>query len=92
MTTKPWVDAITTALDAASPTIKDVDTSLLAARTAFCAFTREEDSDREKWARDSLRQHWTGAENGFADHNVQVRWKVFLAGWEALAAALNGGK
>lgn len=56
---------------------------LFTARAAFVRFIKEEDADREPWARYSLKQHWNGAEGGFGDHRVQGRWKDFLAGWEA---------
>ena len=53
------------------------------AREAFVAFIKDEDSDREPWARYSLRQHWSGADEGFHDHQLQRRWKDFKAGFEA---------
>lgn len=53
------------------------------ARSAFVAMIRDENSDREPFARESIRQHWNGAASGFHDHQVQSRWKDFLAGWQA---------
>jgi hypothetical protein len=53
------------------------------ARAAFVTFIKEEDSDRETWARYSLRQHWSGADGGFHDHQLQQRWRDFEAGWKA---------
>lgn len=53
------------------------------ARTAFVAFIKDDDRDRERWARYSLKAHWTGAKGGFADDQLQGRWRDFLAGWKA---------
>lgn len=62
---------------------KQTDKDILEARAAFVTFIKDENADREPFARDSLRQHWAGALNGFHDHQVQTRWKDFLAGWLA---------
>jgi len=52
-------------------------------RAAFVKCIKEEDADREPWARYSLRQHWSGAAEGFHDHQLQQRWRDFAKGWDA---------
>ena len=52
------------------------------ARQAFVKLIKEENfySDHSK---QSLKQHWSGAASGFADHLVQNRWQDFWCGWQA---------
>ena len=53
-----------------------------AARAQFVAMIKDENYylDYGKW---SLRQHWSGARGGFADEQLQKRWRDFEAGWKA---------
>jgi len=50
-------------------------------RASFVKSIKEEYSDREPWARYSLKQHLSGAENGFHDHQLQQRWGDCANGW-----------
>lgn len=52
------------------------------ARAAFVKLIKEENfySDFSRW---SLRAHWSGADGGFHDHQLQRRWLDFEKGWKA---------
>ena len=52
-------------------------------REAFVAMIKKENIDHERWAAWSLKQHWSGREGGFADEQLQRRWRDFEAGWNA---------
>ena len=55
------------------------------ARAAFVKLIREENVYSD-FSKQSLKQHWSGADGGFADEFVQNRWTDFYSGWQA---ALN---
>jgi hypothetical protein len=55
----------------------------LEARAKFVEMIKDENFYHERYSRSSLRQHWSGAEEGFHDEELQRRWKGFLAGWQA---------
>lgn len=52
------------------------------ARAAFVKLIKDENfySDYSRW---SLKQHWSGADGGFADDQLQKRWHDFERGWKA---------
>lgn len=52
-------------------------------RQAFVAMIRDENFYMEPYSRQSLKQHWSGAPGGFADKQLQRRWRDFEAGWKA---------
>jgi len=52
------------------------------ARAAFVVMIKDESLVGSS-GRPSLRQHWLGAERGFADDRVEARYRDFLAGWYA---------
>lgn len=61
------------------------------ARKAFVAMIKDENRDEEeRWSRWSLKQHWAGADHGFADDQLQRRWRDFEAGWKAAKGARHG--
>lgn len=55
-------------------------------RDAFVRWMKFKDRDRDRYFKSSLRAHWSGADYGFADQNVQRSYEAFKAGWEALSA------
>lgn len=63
---------------------------LLQARAAFVAMIKDENFYLD-FSKQSLKQHWSGAANGFADWGVQSRWKDYLAGWKAAIARAGNG-
>lgn len=50
-------------------------------RAAFVKAIKEENFYRDvgRW---SLKQHWAGPRDGFADTQLQARWHDFKLGWE----------
>jgi len=58
---------------------------LLKCREAFVEMIKGENFEKEPWARQSLKQHWSGKESGFSSHTLQNRWSDFKKGWEAKA-------
>ena len=62
-----------------------------ACRVAFVTLVKDENSTKEGWCKSSLKQHWSGAKNGFADHSVNRRFNDFKDGYNA-ALALAGGE
>lgn len=50
-------------------------------RAAFVKIIREENFYRDvgRW---SVKQHWAGPKDGFADEQLQRRWNDFKLGWE----------
>lgn len=62
-----------------------------AARKAFVAMIKDENFYMEhRYSHWSLKQHWSGAKAGFADEQLQKRWKDFEAGWKAARRIRRG--
>ena len=72
-------------MSALSPSLKTPESS---AREAFVERVKQENFYRDSWCRVSLKQHWGGPENGFADERLQARWLDFKAGFLAGANEL----
>ena len=64
----------------------------LKCREEFVALIRDENSMREGWARQSIKQHWMGPLAGFSAESLHARWNDFKHGWKAAIARLQQEK
>ena len=54
-------------------------------RATFVEMIREENFYSD--SKESVKQHWAGKRNGFANHGIQKRFEDFRKGWEAALKA-----